>query len=230
MNIQRFKEHLPDLMLTAENDAPFSALHMEVGGMTAPRVAKTINFACRCMEPGDVYLEIGTYTGFTLLSASYRNNATTIGVDDFSLKDCIKPERMVEGRQAIKDLLKINLNRPALNGTRLVLDCDFREARLNADSKIAVFFIDGEHDYKNVDDALKWAEPYLADTALVILDDVNMPGVYKRMAEGMASGEFQLLFYCLGEMDAKDKEVNSGVSMDEKVANGIAILEKRKGA
>jgi hypothetical protein len=227
MNTQAFREALPDLMLSGDGDATFAAMRLITNGMTAPRVAKMLNFACRCMGKGEVYIEIGTYTGFTLIASSYRNNAPALGIDDFSLEDIIRAESLPQGQALIRKELHLNLSSSLFSSSnRCFIEKDFRAVELAeaAKGRISVFFIDGKHTYDDVDAALKWADDFLSPDAIVVFDDVHMDGVCKRMLEAVGSGKFKLLFYCEDKQPESDATLHCGLPLDDKIGNGIAIL------
>jgi len=90
-----------------------------------------------------------------------------------------------------------------------------------------VLFIDGEHDYKNVDDAFKWADPFLSDNAIVICDDIRIEGVYKRVIEAVAGGLYELLYLSVYTPSEQDDLQHKGKIDDVNIGNGIAVLQRQ---
>lgn len=55
------------------------------GGMTSSNILKVLNLAAKSLDKGESYLELGTYTGLTVIGAMLKNeDKQFIAVDDFS--------------------------------------------------------------------------------------------------------------------------------------------------
>lgn len=206
------------ILANPANDGTFEAMRFKFRGMSSPRTAKLLNFAVGCMTKDECYVEIGTFTGYTLLSAQLENSRHVIGIDNFALWLCSEGKTV-----APYELLKSNVNRYA-QGVTSVLAQDFREAKLVDDKKVGVFFIDGEHTYKDVIESFAWAEPYLADQAIIVLDDTNATGVTEAMRDWIRDHPaYEEIFYC---KTAPSK--NEGTKMDWLFHNGIAIVRYQR--
>ncbi|MCU0516369.1 MAG: glycosyltransferase, partial [Oscillatoria sp. Prado101] len=75
MDFQRFIELLPSLYENWGKDSVrpkserFGQVLEQVQGMTTTSVMQLLNFAVECMDAGEIYCEIGTYQGSTLIGA-----------------------------------------------------------------------------------------------------------------------------------------------------------------
>jgi hypothetical protein len=126
--------------------------------------------AHRWESAGDAcYLEIGVFQGLTLLSVAAANSRLPCyGIDNFAYFD---PERknlglVMERRARLK----------AENAT--VINLDYEDALEDLGShvsrrKVAVFFVDGPHDYRSQLMCLELAVPHLHDEAVIVVDDCN---------------------------------------------------------
>lgn len=229
MDIRRFKEALVPLLTNPSGDAPFSTLRVATRGMSGSRTAKIINFACRCMEADEFYLEVGTFAGYTLISAGYENNAMCVGVDDFSLEDIIRPESRESARDSLRTILKRHLESYGSPNHKF-MEVDFRKVDLAAESvgKLAVLFIDGKHTSQEVDETLAKFSPYLAKDAVLIFDDVQFNNIPKSLQKLWNSDEYEMLLYVISTVHKNDETIHMNMSLNEHIANGICVMAKKE--
>lgn len=228
MDIKRFKESLVPLLTTSYGDAPFSTLRVATRGMSGYRTAKIINFACRCMDEGEFYLEVGTYAGYTLISAGYQNNTMCVGVDDFSLGDIIKPEHHESARNSLRSILNSHLLAHGPINHKFI-ESDFRTVEMSAESvgKLGVLFIDGKHTGEEVKETIEKFGPYLAKDALLIFDDVQFNGIPKVITKMAQSDDYELLLYVVSTTHEKDATLHMNMPLNDYIANGICVMTKK---
>lgn len=135
----------------------------DVDGKLSLKKQQLLNLAFRFLDPGEAYFEVGTYQGKSLISAMIDNPPRPVfACDNFSQFDDNSFET-----------LHNNLAKHGLSGNVTFFNCDFLEAY--APSKltlpIGLYFYDGAHDYQSQYDAIVRAEPFLANEALVLVDD-----------------------------------------------------------
>jgi hypothetical protein len=91
MEYQRFIEQLPSFydnwgkesMCPKSNQ--FESVLKQVKGMTSANVMQLLNFAMKCMEPNEVYCEVGCFQGASLIGAMLGHpDKMAYAVDDFS--------------------------------------------------------------------------------------------------------------------------------------------------
>lgn len=229
MDIKRFKESLVSLLTNPSGDAPFSTLRVATRGMSGCRTAKIINFACRCMDSDEFYLEVGTFAGYTLISAGYQNNAMCVGVDDFSLADIIQPNAIEGAKNSIREFLQKHLQAYGPANHKFV-EADFRNVELSEESKgkLAVLFIDGKHTYDEVKETIAKFEPYLSPNALLIFDDVQFNGIPKALQELWQSDNYEMLCYAVASVADGDEKMHMNKYLDEYIANGICVMTKKE--
>lgn len=228
MDIKRFKENLVPLLLNPAGDSPFAALRIATHGMSGIRTAKVLNFAAKCMAPTEFYLEVGTFSGYTLISAGYQLNALCVGVDDLSMNELVKPEAKEEKKNCIRDVLNKNIGEFGTANTRFV-ELSFRDVGLTdpAKGKLSVLFIDGDHTRQEAKDTFEKFEPYFSEDAVIVFDDVQFGGISSYIAELMADGKYDMLTYLVSTAHDHDKTVHQNMFLDEYIANGICIMARK---
>ncbi|MBW4575450.1 MAG: tetratricopeptide repeat protein [Aphanothece sp. CMT-3BRIN-NPC111] len=197
MDYQRFIEQLPQLYsnwgessLRPKSDA-FGAALDKVQGMTTANVMQLLNLAVECMEPDEVYCEVGCFHGATLIGALLNHpDKIAYAVDNFSEFDT-----------SGENFEQLSANLSFFNLEQQVLFCnqDFEEfffelREIQPRPKIGVYFYDGAHDYRSQLLGLLLVKDFLADKALIIVDDSNWSSVQQANWDFMAANpECQLL-------------------------------------
>ncbi len=176
MDYQRFIRQLPELYhnwgqpSVRPKSEVFGAVLEQVQGMTTANVMQLLNFAVECMELTEVYCEIGSLQGATLIGALLNHRERiAYAVDNFSELD-------LSGLNF--EILSNNLSRFNLEEQVIFCNQDFEEfffdlKNTNPQVKIGVYFYDGSHDYRSQLVGLLLAKPFLAEKALIIVDDSN---------------------------------------------------------
>ncbi len=177
MDYQRFIEHLPNLYENWGQDSVrpkserFGQVLNQVPGMTTTNVMQLLNFAVECMEPDEVYCEIGCYQGSTLIGALLDHpERMAYAIDNFSEFDPVG--------QNLEKLID-HLSKFGLQDQIYFCNQDFEEfflelREINPEDKIGVYLYDGAHDYRSQLIGLLLVKPFLAEKALIIVDDSNM--------------------------------------------------------
>jgi hypothetical protein len=166
---------------------------VHVEGLSSPRVCNFLNELVRHMDPGECYLEIGTFRGLTLLSAAFGNrDRCCIGCDRFRLWG----EFTGLGRFA-KRALQRNIDRYRDDtGAVTVHACNSRRlfGRVNFPGPIGVYFYDGDHSYEGTRHGIVAAGPYLAERAIVLVDDWNDPVIVRATADAWEPAGMRVLW------------------------------------
>jgi predicted O-linked N-acetylglucosamine transferase (SPINDLY family) len=216
MDYQRFLQGLPDLYedwgtgLVRPKSSQFQKVLDQIQGMTTAGVMQLLNWAVACMEPDELYCEIGTYRGSTLVGALLnQGDRLAYAVDNFSEFD--------DG-QTFAALLD-NLSHFNLEDQVYFCNQDFQEfllqlKEIETNNNIGVYFYDGAHDYRSTLMGLLLVRPFLADRALIILDDANWKTVQQAIWDFIAtSPEATVLL-----------ELATPVARHESFWNGIWVL------
>lgn len=180
MDYQRFIKQLPQQYENWGNNEikpkldKFQQILHQVPGMTTANILQLLNFAVECMAPDEVYCEIGCFRGSTLIGALLDHcDRIAYAVDNFSEFD---PEG-TGFEQLTNNLEKFNLTDQVyfFNENFEEFFCEL--SQLKTEDKIGVYFYDGAHDYRSQLMGLLLAKPFLADQALMIVDDSNLISV-----------------------------------------------------
>ena len=197
MDYQKFIEQLPELYENWGQSSvhpksnEFNAVLEKVQGMTTSNILQLLNFAVGCMEPEEVYCEIGCFQGSTLIGALLNHpGKMAYAVDNFAEFD-----------QAGENFEQLSNNLSLFKVEEQVIFCNqnfeefFLELReIEPRPKIGVYLYDGAHDYRSQLLGLILARPFLADKALIIVDDSNWGSVQQANWDFMAAQpECQLL-------------------------------------
>jgi predicted O-methyltransferase YrrM len=166
MQVQAFVDELPSLWdgdpASADHprDRRFRRLLDELGGMATENKLALLNLAASFLEPGEIYLELGTYLGTSVIGAALGNSGTFIAVDNYSQFD--GPE----------DRCRENIRRYAPDLVKLV-NCDAWEFLESLHEPVGVYFYDAGHTFADQWRALQYIEPHLGDEAIVVIDDAS---------------------------------------------------------
>jgi len=189
MNINHFMTRFSDVLLNDTHDTTFETFKLLTAGTTGCRIAKLINFAASCLAEDECYLEVGVFTGYTLIAANYSNNRLCVGIDSF------KPDQIFSIKpEDVRAKCKFNLMNYTTNA--LLIDGDFRDVpKEQIAQPVGVHFIDGDHSYQAIKDDINWVKPMLAKNALVIFDDVIYPDISKAIMETALESGFEPVFF-----------------------------------
>ena len=180
MDYQRFIQQLPDLYHYWGSEAVqpkamhFQTVLQQLQGMTTANVLQLLNAAVACMESGEIYCEVGCFQGSTLIGALLnQSDRMAYAIDNFSEFDFSSENRA----KLLQNLATFQLEEQ-------VFFCEqdfesfFADLRsLETSDRIGVYLYDGAHDYRSQLMGLLLVKPFLADRALIIVDDSNWDAV-----------------------------------------------------
>lgn len=137
---------------------------ISIGGWCDAGLMSVLNYAITyCLDPGEQYLEIGTFTGRSLIGALKDNNVQSVVIDPF-----------IDGIKVFQEwsnnVEKFNVK------DRIVLHNEPCELFVGQLPPIGVFFYDGNHDSGHTYEGLKRFEKYLSNKAIIIVDDYYIFG------------------------------------------------------
>jgi protein O-GlcNAc transferase len=146
-------------------DERFAAVLEEVPGLARANNLALLNLAARCVAPDETYAEVGSFRGSSLIGALLDNDAVEcLAIDDFSHSGASREE------------LERNLARFGFDGRVTIHEGDAFEllpGGVLGGRRVGVYYYDAAHTYEQQLDGLVLAEPYLADDALLIVDDTD---------------------------------------------------------
>ncbi len=180
MDYQRFWKKLPTLYENWGEDGVcpksecFQQILERVRGMTTANVMQLLNWAVACMEPEEIYCEIGCFQGASLIGALLENHEKmAYAVDNFSEFDPWENSY---------DKFLENLSKFGLENQAFFCHQHFEEFfsnlhEIKTGDKIGVYFYDGAHDYRSHLMGLLLVQPFLADKAVIIAPNSNWEAV-----------------------------------------------------
>lgn len=170
----------------------------DVYGMLSIKKQQLLNLAFSMLPEGEGYLEVGTYMGKSLLSAMLGNPRRPVyAVDNFC-----------EFEENSFPVLKGNLDRYGMFEHVNFCNGDFREVYTPdiLRDPIGLYFYDGGHDYESQYLGIKLVEPFLADEALILVDDWRLApdsGSYAKDGTLQAVAESEQRLKLLYELPAR---------------------------
>jgi predicted O-linked N-acetylglucosamine transferase (SPINDLY family) len=176
MDYRHFLEQLPYLYdnwkqnTVTPKSSDFAPILEQVGGLTTVNIMQLLNFAVGCLPAEEVYCQVGGLPSSTILGALHQHPQTLAYlVDDLTAID------PTGEKTAFLDqtLSKFGLENQVVfcNQTFEQFFTEYRALELP--EKIGVFFYDGAADYRSILLALLLVKPFLAEKALIIIDDTN---------------------------------------------------------
>ena len=182
-DIDRFLRELPEQL---EDVSRFDAILEDVPGLAKANNLALLNVAARCLEPGEHYVEVGTFRGTSLISAMQGNDdGLFVAMDDWSREGG-------DNHQLVS-----NLDRYRLRAT--IIDGDaFETLRRGIPAPVGVYYYDNGHEYEQQLDGMRLAEPYLASPALVIVDDTDWDQVERAVDDYLAEQPRATEIYSVG--------------------------------
>ncbi|MBI2422028.1 MAG: class I SAM-dependent methyltransferase [Candidatus Hydrogenedentes bacterium] len=174
MDIAAFRRHFWHVFNGPKRNAPVDALldhkaHLsldlcpDMPGMLSIRKQRLLNLSFSLIPEGQAYFEVGTYMGKSLISAMIHNPVRTVyAAGNFSEFDDNSLETLQE-----------NLSRYGMLHRVQFLNADFQKSYTPEFLRepIGLYFYDGAHDLESQYLGIKRVEPYLADEALIFVDD-----------------------------------------------------------
>jgi len=148
-----------------------------IPGLAAEQNLALINLAVSCLDPGESYVEVGTLRGTSLVAAIRGNeDKDVLAIDSWQMSG--------GGR----DVVEANLARFGLPTPTLVEGDAFELLRGGAlrGKRVGVYYWDAAHGYEEQLEGLGLVEPYLAERALLVVDDTDWEQVRRATADYLA--------------------------------------------
>jgi predicted O-methyltransferase YrrM len=214
-DLNKFRSGLARVLFSSYGDTQFEAIRAYCGGMSGTKTAKVLNFATSCLDKDEMYVEIGVFTGYTMICAGLGNPGRIIGIDNLSQF----------GNHV--DFVTENFNRFSHPLYQFINE-DFRKVAFPPEhqKRAGVLYVDGKHDYQEVVDTFAWAESgILSDKSIIVLDDVAVDGVSDAIDEQVANHkEYKRVFHLKPYFD----ESNGAWSHDLATGLGFTVLTRER--
>jgi len=137
-------------------------------GMSSPKIRHLLNNLCSYGPC--VYLEIGTYSGSTLVPALYQNNCHGYAIDNWS--QFKEDETGWDAQKAFRDNL-FNYA-PNFKECEVISDDCFNPLTYERCYEPNVFFYDGAHDAESTERAIKLYGVRTKGPFILVVDDYNL--------------------------------------------------------
>lgn len=189
MDYQKLTQRLNEA-LAGHHDSEFTSVIESMHCMSTPRVYAVLNAIVSSMDPGELYVEVGTYQGGSLIAALVGNDARAIGVDSF--EEFTQTNNFEQTRS--------NLQKFGVYDRADLRDSNFKQffADLPRDLKIQVYYYDGAHGYEVQLAGMEAAWDWLPVGALILVDDYTYPEVMLAVNQFVANHindvKFQFVF------------------------------------
>jgi hypothetical protein len=189
-----FVEHLMAAVVEADLGASGMEMNSELlTGYSGTKLIGALRLFGKLFEedPTACYLEVGVFQGLTLLSvASALPNLQCFGIDNFAYFD---PDN--------KNLGIFNERKHALKAENAhLINADYEDALEALGShigtrKVAIYFVDGPHDYRSQLMCLQLALPFMHEHCVIIVDDSNYRHVRQANRDFLVTHpDFRLMF------------------------------------
>lgn len=202
MNIDRFISSL-NVGAYREPTDTVKKVGGHVQGFSAPYLMSVLSLAVQHLDPNELYLEIGTHLGRTLIGAMVDNpTKSAVAVDNFSEFARTDTEQQLHANMA-----KFGINdRVAFFNE----DCqNFLRNHEEYHGRIGVYFYDGNHDSEQGLEGLINAIPLLSPNAVIILDDTSGEGIWKTVVDFVnAYWKQARLIFCMATINFPFPDIN----------------------
>jgi hypothetical protein len=167
---------------------------VDVPGMSSPRICNFLNRLVACMDPGEHYLEIGSWHGRTLLSAAFENRGRLcIACDRFRFFGRHTGFGHRARRALERNLGRFAGRRAAVHFYDMPSSQFFRRRRF--EGSIGVYFYDGDHSYAGTRWSIAAGAQRLSARAIIMVDDWNVRRIRAGTFHGMRDAAVQVLWH-----------------------------------
>lgn len=173
------------------------------------------------LDSSTCYVEVGVFQGLTLLSvAKVVENAQIYGIDNFAFFD-----RNGKNISIINERTK----KLQLNNVNIINE-DYEDALEDlskhiGSKKVGVYFVDGPHDYRSQLICLELIKPFLADDAIIIIDDCNYRHVRQANRDFLFNNKgFKLLFQSYSKCHPLNLSTSERKDAEKDFWNGINVI------
>ncbi|MCB9223364.1 MAG: class I SAM-dependent methyltransferase [Crocinitomicaceae bacterium] len=193
-------------------------------GLSGEKLVGTLQrLAKNTLTEDTVYLEVGVYQGFTLLSVAKEiGERKAYGIDNFAFFDR-------EGKNF--GIVKERIEKLGLTNA-FIINKDYEDALENLDKelngkKVGVYFIDGPHDYRSQLMCLALIKPFLADNAVILVDDSNYRHVRQANRDFLVMHpEFKMVFEAYTSVHPLNLEESARAEHKKGWWDGVNIIVK----
>ena len=155
-------------ILNEKEDIDLRRVLLKIESMSTYAIGHIINQICKNLKKKELYVNIGVWKGFSLISGMINTICNVQGVDNFSEFD------------GPRDVFFDNFNKFKITDKHKFYELDYKVFFKNFEKKnesINFYFYDGEHSYKNQYDNLEISNNFFVKDTIVLVDDINFEEV-----------------------------------------------------
>jgi predicted O-methyltransferase YrrM len=155
----------------------FEEILAAVSNLSTENILATLNLAASLLEPGESYVEVGSYAGASLVGAMRGNAACDfVAIDHFGGRGWLAATR----RDFDANVARLG----AAHATVLEGDAfEVLDSERLAGRRVGVLFWDADHSHDGQLRGLRAIERHLAPQALVICDNADWSGVVRAVED-----------------------------------------------
>jgi protein O-GlcNAc transferase len=219
VDVERFAAELPELF----DDFPrsphprglrFDDVIAGVPNLAEENVLALLNLAASLLGPGESYVEVGSYYGASLIGAMRGNEGRDfVAVDLFSFGAAEVKGRTLPA--ASREGLEESLRRFEAEGATILEGDAFEviDGGSLGDRRVGVYYFDGPHDYESQLGGLRSIEPWLADEALLVVDDFDWEQVDRATRDYLAAQPRARMLFEIGGANKGQPQWWEGVAV-----------------
>ena len=158
-----------NLILNKTNeDLELKKALLKIESMSTYAIGYVINRICKNLSRDQLFLNIGVWKGFSLISGMINTQCEVIGIDNFSQFD------------GPKEIFIKNFNKYKREQHKFYEEdyLNFFKSFEKKSKFIDFYFYDGEHSYDNQYKNLEIADQFLKKNSIILIDDANFADVY----------------------------------------------------
>jgi predicted O-methyltransferase YrrM len=213
MDISRARDLLLPASLQALDVEKYQPIRDAIMTMAQLRFLATMNQLAQCLGENEVYMEVGTFQGGSLVGSLLGNSARAVAVDNFAqFTDTNTQERLMHGLElfGVKDRVEF-------------YNQDFHE--FFADPMVngyavGLYYYDGAHDVQNTLNGLELGFPHVVKDGIIVLDDTLYPEVCIGLNQFLGNHPDEVKILC---------SISPNESWHPDWWNGTIMLQKLKG-
>lgn len=187
-------QNIAERLLLETNDFADAKPLVDIEGLSSPRVCAFLNQLVAHMEPDEIYLEIGTWKGRTLLSAAHGNaGRRCVACDKFRFWGKFTGPGFLARRQLYGNLKRFEQGSASIEFHSMTSRELFRRKLVRA--PVGVFFYDGDHSFEETHHAIVQAAPYLSRRSVLVVDDWSDPTVVAATKQALRDANLHVRWY-----------------------------------
>jgi hypothetical protein len=180
-------------LLEQRRDFEAAAPVVDVEGMSSPKMCEFLRALVARMEPAEVYLEVGTWKGRTLLSAAHGNlQRVCVGCDKFRFWGKFTGPRFLARRAFYRNVERYRATSANIVFHEMTSEQMFAEGRVPP--CVGVYFYDGDHSYEGTHRGITSGVQVLSPRAVVLVDDWNDPVIRSATRDAFAASGTTILW------------------------------------